>query len=107
MVYTAPSFSFIDVFTNGARALDEKRRAQQQQFMEGLGNLAKGGADAYKWQKRKDDLERMRKLEEEEAELKRQLQMLQGGADVRGSSGNFDAIVNGLDWNLMPKEYRG
>lgn len=107
MVYTAPNFSFIDVFTNGARALDEKRRAQQQQLMEGVGNLAKGAADAYKFQQRKNDLDRRKKLEEEEAELKAQLNMLQGGADVRGSSGNFDAIVNGLDWNLMPHAYRG
>ena len=36
-----------------------------------------------------------------------QLKLLQGDQDFAGSRGNFDAIIGGLDYNLMPHTYRG
>lgn len=102
-IYTAPSMSFIDTYMNAAKELDRKREAANKQMFEGIGNLAKAGTNAYLWQQRKNDLDKMDALNDEETKLRAELDMLWGDEDYGvGSRSNFDAIMNGLDYNLMP-----
>ncbi len=102
-IYTAPTLSFIETYMNAAKDMDRKREEDKKRMFEGLGNIAKGGTQAFMWQQRKNDLDRMSALNDEENQLRAELDMLWGSDDVGvGSSANFDAIIGGLDYNLMP-----
>ena len=106
-IYTAPSMTFIDSITRGFQDMDAKRAQKKQAVDDAVKNATTAGVDAYKFQQRKDTLDRRKKLEQEEAELMEQLRLLQGDRDFAGSRGNFDAIIGGLDYNLMPHTFRG
>lgn len=99
--------SFIDSYVNAAKYRDEKTRNAKKEYIEGMGDLVKGGAEAYKFTKRKEALDKMAALDDEEKRLMAELRQLQGDSDYVGSRSNMDAILNGLDWNLMPKMYKG
>ena len=108
-IYTAPSMSFIDSFTNAAKYRDARRDASNKQMMEGVSNLVKGIGDAYKFQQRKNTLDKVDELKKREAELMSQIEMLQGLSDTQdyaGSKSNMDAILGGLDWNTMPHTFK-
>lgn len=100
-IYTAPSTSFIDTFMNAAKYRDQRRADENKQMMEGADNLVKGGANAYMWQQRKNALNGLQSLDDEEAQLLAELDMLTGDQNKVGSTANFNAIMNGLDFNLM------
>lgn len=105
-IYTAPSMSFVDTYINAAKQRDANREAEHKKLVEGITNLATAGANAYKWQKRKDILDKMGNLDDEESRLRSELAMLTGERDGVGSRRNFDAIINGLDYNQLPKVYK-
>jgi len=105
-IYTAPTMSFINTYMDAARYRDENTRNAKKEYIEGMGNLVKGGGEAYKWQKRKDILDRQSQLDEEEKRIREELELLRSGKDFAGSRRNFDAIMAGLDWNMMPKTYK-
>lgn len=100
-IYTAPSNSFIDTFMNAAKYRDQRTADENRQMMEGVGNIVKGGTNAYLWQKRKNALDGLDSLEAEKAKLLSELDMLTGDQNRVGSTANFNAIMNGLDFNLM------
>lgn len=104
-IYTAPSTSFIDTFMNAAKYRDARTEAANKQMMEGVGNLVKGGANAYMWQQRKNILDNKDAIQKRIDELLAERERLASGQDYAGSSRNFDAIMNGLDWNLLPRQY--
>lgn len=107
-VYTAPNMSFLDSYVNAAKYRDERTDKKNQQLMEGVTNLVKGGANAYKWQERKNILDERKKLEERAREIQAEIDRLENGYDgtsydQAGSTRNLDAINLGLDWNLLPR----
>ena len=104
-IYTAPSTSFIDTFMHAAKYRDQRTDASNKQMLEGVGNLVKGSADAYKWQQRKNILDKKDEMQKRIDELLAERERLASGQDYAGSSRNFDAIINGLDWNLLPHQY--
>ena len=107
-VYTAPSLSFIDTYMNAAAEMDRKRKENNKKMEEGIGNIVKGGANAYMWQQRKNALNGLDALNDEESKLWSELEMLTGDQTEVGSTANFNAIMNGLDFNLMdPKMKQG
>ena len=107
-IYTAPSTSFIDTFMNAAKYRDQRTADENKQMMEGMGNIAKGATNAYLWQQRKNALKGLDALNDEEAKLWSELEMLTGDQGEVGSTANFNAIMNGLDFNLMdPKMKQG
>lgn len=92
-IYTAPSMSFLDTYMNAAKdhaARGEKRTAS---YLEGMTNLVKGGTDAYKWQQRKDILDRRKALEEE----RKQLLAEKEGLASKSSTPNFDLFSMGYN----------
>lgn len=105
-IYKSPNMSFIDAFRDAARYRDANTLNAKKEYIEGMGNLVKGGAEAYKWQKRKDILDQQSKLDDEEKRIREELELLRSGKDFAGSRRNFDAIMAGLDWNMMPKIYK-
>ena len=100
-IYTAPSTSFIDTFMNAAKYRDQRTADENKQMMEGIGNIAKGATNAYMWQQRKNALKGLDALNDEETKLWSELEMLTGDQGEVGSTANFNAIMNGLDFNLM------
>ena len=100
-IYTAPSMSFIETYMNAAKEMDRKREANNKAMNEGIGNIVKGGANAFMWQQRKNALNKMDALNDEESKLWSELEMLTGDQTQTGSAANFNAIMNGLDFNLM------
>lgn len=101
-IYTAPNMSFLDTYMNAAKEADSKRQANSKMMLEGIGNLAKGGVDAYKWQQRKNDIDKMNKLQEEYDQLIAERNSIlndDGGAFGRS---HLNAILSGLDYGLMP-----
>lgn len=100
-IYTAPSTSFIDTFMNAAKYRDQKTADENRQMMEGIGNVAKGATNAYLWQQRKNALKGLDALNDEESKLWSELEMLTGDQGEVGSTANFNAIMNGLDFDLM------
>ena len=100
-IYTAPSTSFIDTFMNAAKYRDQRTADENKQMMEGIGNVAKGATNAYMWQQRKNALKGLDALNDEETKLWSELEMLTGDQGEVGSTANFNAIMNGLDFNLM------
>ena len=105
-IYTAPSMSFVDTYINAAKNLDERRENEQKKMMEGLGNIVKGGANAYMWQQRKNALNKMDALNDEESKLWSELEMLTGDQTETGSRANFNSLLNGLDFNLLDMEQK-
>lgn len=93
--------SFIETYMNAAKEMDRKREANNKQMMEGIGNIAKGATNAYMWQQRKNALKGLDALNDEETKLWSELEMLTGDQGEVGSTANFNAIMNGLDFNLM------
>ena len=100
-IYTAPSTSFIDTFMNAAKYRDQRTADENKQMMEGIGNVTKGATNAYLWQQRKNALKGLDALNDEESKLWSELEMLTGDQGEVGSTANFNAIMNGLDFNLM------
>lgn len=97
MVYTAPNFSFIDAFTNGAKYIDDKRKAQQDQFMQGLGMLGKGAGEAWKWQQRKEAADELERMQKELAQLQAQRDQLMGGSITGSDTPNLDTFMGGIN----------
>ena len=107
-IYTAHPLSFIDSYRQAATYRDQVRENEHKKMMEGVGNLAKAGADAYKFQQRKDILDKRKQLDEEEKALSEELsKLLSSNEDYAGSKRNFDMILGGMDWNLAPKMTKG
>lgn len=105
-IYTAPSTSFIDSYMNAAKYRDQRTDEANKRMMDGIGNLVKGGASAYMWQQRKNILDSKDEMQKRIDELLAERERLTSGQDFAGSSRNFDAIINGLDWNLLPHQYK-
>ena len=107
-IYTAHPLSFIDSYRQAATYRDQVRENEHKKMMEGVGNLAKAGADAYKFQQRKDILDKRKQLDDEEKALSEELsKLLSSNEDYAGSKRNFDMILGGMDWNLAPKMTKG
>lgn len=107
-IYQAPSMSFIDTYMKAANEMDRKRQENNKMMQEGMGNIAKGATNAYLWQQRKNALKGLDALNDEESKLWSELEMLTGDQNEVGSTANFNAIMNGLDFNLMdPKMKQG
>lgn len=104
-VYTAPTMSFIDTYINAAR--DNTTRADQRRkdWFEGLTNLGKAGVDSYKFQKRKEILDRAEKLDRREKEIMAELERLKGERDSE-AQGNIQAIMQNTDWRGIPDPYK-
>ena len=98
--------SFVDTYINAAKSLDERRENEHKKMMEGLGNIVKGGAGAYMWQQRKNALNKMDALNDEESKLWSELEMLTGDQTETGSRANFNSLLNGLDFNLLDMEQK-
>ena len=101
-IYKSPDFSFIDGFVNAAKYRDQRTAEDNRKMMEGLTNAAKGATQAYLFQQRKNAMGQMDALNDEEAKLRAELDMLWGDQGEVGGRSNFDAIMAGLDYNLMP-----
>lgn len=108
-IYTAPTMSFIDTYTNAAKYRDARTADANKQMMEGIGNLVKSGSDMYKFQQRKNALSKMDELKKREAELMAQIELIteqSATQDYAGSKSNMDAILSGLDWNQLPHTFK-
>ena len=92
-VYTAPNMSFLDSYVNAAKYRDERTDKKNQQLIEGMNNLVKGGADAYKWQVRKNIADEQEQLMQQLNALKAERDMLMAGGDTP----NFDGIMAGYN----------
>lgn len=104
-IYTAPSTSFIDGYINAARYRDEKTSANNDMLRTGVDNLVKSGVESHKFQQRKNILKNKEEIKKRIEALLAEKARLTSGVDYAGSSRNFDAIINGMDWNLMPRVY--
>lgn len=93
--------SFVETYMNAAKDRDQRRENEAKKMKEGIGDIIKGGANAYMWQQRKNALNGWNALNDEEAKLWSELEMLTGDQTQAGSTANFNAIMNGLDFNLM------
>ena len=71
-------------------ARGDKRTAS---YLEGATNLVKGGAEAYKWQERKNRLSKRDELMKQLQEKKDELDRLMAG----GSTPNFDTFMLGYN----------
>lgn len=104
-IYTAPSMSFIDTYINGAKELDRKRDESNKRMLEGMGNIVKGGVDAYKWQQRKDILDKAAQLDDEEKQIMAELNKLKSERDSDAKS-NMSAIMAKSNWAGVPFPYK-
>lgn len=92
-IYTAQPMSFIDTYTNAAKYRDQRTSDANRAALEGATNLVKGGAEAYKWQERKDILSKKDELVKQLQEKKDELDRLMAG----GSTPNFDTFMLGYN----------
>lgn len=95
-IYTAPNMSFLDSYVNAAKYRDERTDKRNQQMLEGVTNLVKGGAEAYKWQERKNILSKKDELLKLLQEKKDELERLMAG----GSTPNFDTFMLGYNQSI-------
>ena len=105
-IYTAPQMSYIETYMNAAKDLDRRREEEAKKMNEGIGNIIKGGANAYMWQQRKNALNKWDALNDEESKLWSELEMLTGDQTAPGSTANFNAIMSGLDIKLMDPQMK-
>lgn len=97
MVYTAPNFSFIDAFTNGAKYIDDQRKKTHDEFMTGLANLGKGAGDAWKWQQRKEAADELERMKQELAKLQEERDQLVGSSTTGSDTPNLDTFMGGIN----------
>ena len=105
-IYTAPSMSFIDSYVNAARHRDQRSDEDARKFMEGFGNLARGGVEAYKWQVRKNIADEAEQLARREEEIMAELERLRSEGSAAASS-NMEAITRSTGWKGVPYPYPG
>lgn len=103
-VYTAPNMSFLDSYVNAAKYRDERTDKRNQQMMEGVTNLVKGGAEAYKWQQRKNILGKADELDRREKEILAEIERLKAERDTEAKD-NMSAIMQGTGWKGTPFPY--
>ena len=100
-VYTAPSVSFIDTYINTAKDRDSRTDARKSQWFDGILSGVKGGVDAYKWQQRKNILDKAGELDRREKEIIEELDKLKGERD-REAQSNMSAIMSETNWKGVP-----
>ena len=93
-VYTAPTMSFIDTYINAARDNSDRADRRRKDWFEGLTNLGKAGVDSYKFQKRKEILDRAAVLERRK-EILAEIERLKAGSVNGGRTPNFDTFMAG------------
>lgn len=103
-IYTAPSMSFIDTYINSANKLDERRDKSNQALLEGTANLVKGGAEAYKWQQRKNIADEADELDKREKEILAELADLKANRRI-DTQNNMSAILDNSYWKGLPYPY--
>lgn len=104
-IYTAPSMSFIDTYINAAKDRTDRMDNHRKEWFEGIGNLAKGGVDAYKWQQRKDILDKADALDKREKEILTELARLKGER-INDPKDNIGAIMQNTNWRGIPFPYK-
>ena len=109
-VYTAPSTSFIDTYITAANHMDERRDASNKALLEGATNLVKGGAEAYKWQKRKNIVDEAAELDAKEKELVAEIERLKKEQEASTGTGitrddYMSAVMNTTGWKGFPYPY--
>ena len=104
-VYNAPSFSFIDAFSQAAKYSDDKTDARKKDWMEGFGAGIKGGVDAYKWQQRKNVLSKADALDKREKEILTEIARLKG-EQINDPKDNIGAIMQNTNWRGIPFPYK-
>lgn len=104
-VYTAPSMSFIDTYLNAANHMDDRRDASNKALLEGTANLVKGGAEAYKWQQRKNIVDEAAELDAKEKELVAEIERLKNERNDEASD-NMAAIMKASGWKGTPYPYQ-
>lgn len=100
-VYTAPNMSFLDSYVNAAKYRDERTDRKNQQLMEGVTNLVKGGAEAYKWQERKDILGKAEELDRREKEILAEIERLKNEKSEKAVP-TMDAVMAATGWKGIP-----
>lgn len=100
-IYTAPNMNFIDSYVNAAKYRDERRDKSNQQMMEGVLNLVKGGADAYKWQERKDILNKADELDKREKEILAEIEKLKAEKTEKAVP-TMDSVMAVSGWKGVP-----
>lgn len=103
-IYTAPSTSFIDSYVNAAKYLDGRGDERTKQIFQGAENLVRGGADAYKWQVRKDIADEAEELANREKELQAELDRLRAEKGAQMGD-NMSAIMGDTGWKGIPFPY--
>lgn len=104
-VYTAPSVSFIDTYINTAKDRDSRTDARKSQWFDGILSGVKGGVDAYKWQQRKNILDRAGELDRREKEILAELARLKGER-INDPKDNIGAIMQNTNWRGIPFPYK-
>lgn len=103
-IYTAPTTSFIDTYTNAAKYRDARTDAANKRLMDGMTSLIKGSADAYKWQQRKNIVDEMDDLDKREKAILEELEKLKAERDNTAQS-NMTAIMQSRGWKGIPYPY--
>lgn len=103
-IYTKPNMSFIDTYTNAAKYRDQRTADANKLMMQGVENLVKGGAEAYKWQERKDLKDKLSKLDAREKEILDEIERIKAGRSA-GMSSNMEAIMQSTGWKGVPFPY--
>lgn len=101
-IYTAPTMSFINTYMDAARYRDENTRNAKKEYIEGMGNLVKGGGEAYKWQKRKDILDKAGELDAREKEILEELARLKGEKQEAMPDNVTAALKANPGWQGVP-----
>lgn len=100
-IYTAPNMSFLDSYVNAAKYRDERTDRKNQQLMEGVTNLVKGGAEAYKWQERKDILDKAGELDRREKEILAEIERLKAEKNEKAVP-TMDSVMAATGWKGIP-----
>lgn len=100
-IYTAPNISFLDSYVNAAKYRDERTDKRNQQMMEGVTNLVKGGANAYKWQERKNILGKAEELDRREKEILAEIERLKAEKTEKAVP-TMDSVMAATGWKGVP-----
>lgn len=103
-IYTAPQMNFIDTYTNAAKYRDQRTSDANKLMMQGMEGLVKGGAEAYKWQQRKNITDKLSKLDAREKEILDEIERIKAGRSAANAS-NLDAIMGSTGWKGVPYPY--
>lgn len=101
-IYKAPDNSFLGSYMDSARDQIARGDQRNKNYISGTGDLVKGAAEAYKYYKRGQILDKDEDLAQREQEIVAELSKLKAQRDAGAKKSYMESILSRPGWEGVP-----